>query len=197
MNSRTAPDNRCVSDSTPPHDTSHHASGTQSGLGNASVPPYTTGHERMVDDVARREQILAVQVKAHRFCIGQLAEERARFEAEKEAANARTADEAAARAREALAQERQEFEQWKTSESVSARAATVRPGAARNGIRRVSVASRSRTPAHRERSAARESLDSRAGAGFRCKPTPVRPGEKSGRFCGDGRRGHGPATSAC
>jgi hypothetical protein len=82
------------------------------------LPPYLTGEERL-NELARREQILTVQVKAHRFCISQLADVRARFEADRAAANARMADAAVARAREELAQERQAFTSWKTNESAA------------------------------------------------------------------------------
>ena len=118
MNSRTSPANGCVSDSRPPHDTSHNTSNTRSGLGGTSFPPYPTGDGKL-DELARREQILAVQVKAHRFCISQLADDRARFEAERDAATARMAEAAMARAREELAQERQALTQWKTNESAA------------------------------------------------------------------------------
>src|SRR5688572_21626812 len=118
MNSRTAPASGCASDSTPPHDTSLNTPGTQSGVGGTSFPPYATGDVKL-DELARREQILAVQVKAHRFCISQLADERARFEAERNAANARMAEAAVARAREELAQDRQALTNWKTNESAA------------------------------------------------------------------------------
>src|SRR5688500_1675528 len=39
--------------------------------------------ETALDEVARREQVLAMQVKAHRDCVAQLAEERALLEAER------------------------------------------------------------------------------------------------------------------
>lgn len=73
--------------------------------------------EKALNDVIRREQILAVQLKAHRHCAAQLADERARFEAERAASTAHAADEALARAREELTLERQAFARWTKSES--------------------------------------------------------------------------------
>src|SRR5688500_16274966 len=105
-----------TTNSTPPHSTSSKPFGSQPGWGNASVPPWASEPERAMNDVARREQFLAVQLKAHRLCAAQLAEDRARFEAERAAATARAAEDAAARMREELAAERQAFERKKMTE---------------------------------------------------------------------------------
>jgi hypothetical protein len=109
MNSSTSSATGMVSNSTPPMDPSYQGSGTKPGFGNGSAPPYAADPERALNDLARREQILAVQVKAHRFCIAQLEDERARFEAERATGAARATDEAKARAREELARQLQDF----------------------------------------------------------------------------------------
>jgi len=73
--------------------------------------------EMASEDVARREQILADQVKAHRECVAELAEERALFEAERisHAKNVRLAEEALIRMREKLALGSQELEEKRKS----------------------------------------------------------------------------------
>jgi chromosome segregation ATPase len=73
--------------------------------------------EKALNDVIRREHILAVQLKAHRHCAAQLAEERARFEAERAASTAHAADEALAQAREELERERVAFVRWTKNEA--------------------------------------------------------------------------------
>jgi chromosome segregation ATPase len=61
--------------------------------------------EMALDDVARREQILAGQVKSHRECVAELAEERALFDAERaaHAKKVKLAEDALFRMREQLA----------------------------------------------------------------------------------------------
>src|SRR5829696_3791058 len=68
--------------------------------------------ELSLDDVARREQILLVQIKAHRHCTAELAEERALFEAEQanHAKKVKQAEEALIRMRAQLALESQTLE---------------------------------------------------------------------------------------
>lgn len=68
--------------------------------------------EMVLEDVARREEILAVQVNAHRRGVAELAEERALWEAERtaHAEKVKLAEEALIRMREELALERQKVE---------------------------------------------------------------------------------------
>ena len=63
--------------------------------------------ETALDEVARREQVLAMQVKAHRDCVAQLAEERALLDAERNehAKKVKLAEDALARRREELSLE--------------------------------------------------------------------------------------------
>ena len=69
--------------------------------------------EMTLDDVARREQMLSAQVKAHRHCVAELAEERALLEAERRthAQQVKQAEETLIRMREQLALESQKLEE--------------------------------------------------------------------------------------
>ena len=76
--------------------------------------------EMVLEDVARREEILAVQVNAHRRSVAELAEERALLEAERtaHAEKVKLAEEAMIRMREELALEKQKVEdQAKSSQA--------------------------------------------------------------------------------
>lgn len=68
--------------------------------------------EMVLEDVARREEILAAQINAHRRSVAELAEERARWDAQRSAhaEKVKLAEETLIRMREELALERQKVE---------------------------------------------------------------------------------------
>ena len=77
---------------------------TSTALACSPLSPASTRAQAALDEVARREQVLANQVKAHRECIAQLAEERALLEAERNehTKKVKLAEEVIARMREEL-----------------------------------------------------------------------------------------------
>jgi hypothetical protein len=78
--------------------------------------------EDLLEEVDRREQILATQIKAHQHCAAQLAEERALLEAERvnDAKKVRLAEEALNRMREQLALESQTLDEKSRSHQTGA-----------------------------------------------------------------------------
>jgi hypothetical protein len=78
--------------------------------------------EDLLEEVDRREQMLATQIKAHQHCAAQLAEERALLEAERvnHAKKVRLTEEALNRMREQLALESQTLDEKKRSHQTGA-----------------------------------------------------------------------------